>query len=234
MNRKIREAHIQTVKCLSAAAGYKDDEPDLHATRTGHYARALALAAGDGAAAADDLFLIAPLHDLGKIGISDAILRKPGSLTSSERVAMQRHTVIGAHIIGEHADGLLRMASTIALSHHEKWDGTGYPQGLSGHAIPREARLVAVVDVFDALTNARPYKHAWPAEDAIAFIEGAGGTHFDPELVAAFMDCVPQVLRLFSEFAQPDFQGVNRPRPCSTHGESGTTRSDQNKRGAAL
>lgn len=199
-DRKIREAHIQTVRCLRAAAGYKDNEPDLHATRTGHYARALALAAGDGAAAADDLFLIAPLHDLGKIGVPDDILHKPGSLTPSERAVMQRHTVIGARIVGEHSGGLLRLASSVALSHHEKWDGTGYPHGLSGNAIPREARLVAVVDVFDALTNVRAYKRAWPAEDAIAFIEHASGTHFDPELVEAFTDCVPEILRLFSGF----------------------------------
>jgi putative two-component system response regulator len=200
LDRKIREAHIQTVRCLRAAAGYKDNEPDLHATRTGHYARALALAAGHGAAAADDLFLIAPLHDLGKIGIPDAILRKPGALTPSERAVMQQHTVIGARIVGEHAGGLLRLASSVALSHHEKWDGTGYPHGLSGNAIPCAARLVAVVDVFDALTSARAYKHAWPVEETVAFIEGASGTHFDPELVAAFMDCLPEVLRLFSEF----------------------------------
>jgi putative two-component system response regulator len=200
LDRKIREAHIQTVRSLRAAAGYKDNEPDLHATRTGHYARVLALAAGYGAAAADDLFLVAPLHDLGKIGVPDAILHKPGPLTPSERAAMQRHTVIGARIVGEHAGGLLRLASSVALSHHEKWDGTGYPHGLSGSAIPRAARLVAVVDVFDALTNVRAYKHAWPAEDAIAFIERASGTHFDPELVAAFTDCAPRILRLFAEF----------------------------------
>lgn len=200
LDRNLREARIQTVNCLRAAAEYKDNEPDLHATRTGHYARALALAAGDGAQAADDLFLIAPLHDLGKIGIPDAILHKPGPLTPAERAVMQRHTVIGARIVGEHADGLLGLASSVALSHHEKWDGTGYPRGLSGAAIPRAARLVAVVDVFDALTSARAYKRAWAAEQAIDFIERASGTYFDPELVAAFKDCAPQILRLFSEF----------------------------------
>lgn len=200
LSGKIREAHAQTLRCLRVAAGYRDDEPDLHGTRTGRYAHALALAAGFGKTAADDLAITMPLHDLGKIGIPDAILHKPGRLTEAERAVVQQHAVIGASILGNSGYGLLRLASSIALSHHEKWDGTGYPHGLSGTAIPRAARLAAIVDVFDALTSTRAYKPAWPAEQAIAFIGGAGGTHFDPELTEAFMDCAPEILRLFAGF----------------------------------
>jgi putative two-component system response regulator len=136
------------------------------------------------------------MHDVGKIGIPDAILLKPGKLDPEEWAVMRQHPTIGAQIIGEHPSGLLKTAAIIAQCHHEKWDGTGYPQGLAGEAIPHEARIVALVDVFDALTSVRPYKPAWPIERALKYIREQSGRHFDPALVEAFMRCVPDVLEI--------------------------------------
>lgn len=192
--QELRETRLQIVQRLGTAAKYKDNETGLHVIRMSHYARILALAAGYSQASAEELLHAAPLHDIGKIGIPDAILQKPGKLSEDEWTIMRQHTVIGARIIGEHPHGLLRLAATIALNHHEKWDGSGYPNGLSGEAIPHVARIVALADVFDALTSARPYKHAWPTEEAIALILRESGRHFDPELVEVFQGCLPEIL----------------------------------------
>lgn len=194
--REVRETRLQIVQCLGAAAEFKDNETGLHVIRMSHYARTLALAVGYSEGAADDLLHAAPMHDVGKIGIPDAILQKPGKLTGEEWEIMRQHTVIGARIIGEHSSGLLRMAATIALNHHEKWNGSGYPNGLAGEDIPHVARVVALADVFDALTSVRPYKHAWPIEDALDLIRSESGGHFDPELVAAFLDCLPDLIQI--------------------------------------
>lgn len=194
--REVMETRLQIVQCLGAAAEYKDNETGLHVIRMSHYARTLAQAVGYGESAGNDLLHAAPMHDVGKIGIPDAILRKPGNLTDEEWAIMRQHTVIGAKIIGNHPSGLLHMAATIALNHHEKWDGSGYPNGLAGEDIPHVARVIAVVDVFDALTSVRPYKPAWPVEEAIAFIREQRGKHFDPDLVTAFMDCMPQIMSI--------------------------------------
>jgi putative two-component system response regulator len=195
-SEEVLRTRVQIVHCLGTAAEFKDTETGLHVVRMSHYARTLALAAGYGSDAANEL-----MHDVGKIGVPDAILQKPGPLTSEERVIMQQHTVIGARILGEHSGGLLRLASTIALSHHERWDGAGYPHRLAGEAIPHAARIVAVTDVFDALTSARPYKAAWTVDDSMAFLQRERGAHFDPELVDAFVRCLPEVLRVREAWA---------------------------------
>lgn len=198
---EVRETRLRIVQCLGVAAEYKDDETGKHVIRMSHYSRVLALAAGLGEAAADDILNAAPMHDVGKIGIPDAILRKPGKLDADEWKVMASHVEIGVRIIGEHPSGLLQMARRIALGHHEKWDGSGYPQGLVGEDIPIEARIVAIADVFDALTSERPYKHAWPVEEAVALIRRESGHHFDPRLVDIFIAHLPEMLEIRQRWA---------------------------------
>lgn len=193
---ELKASRLQIVQCLGKAAEYRDNETGMHILRMSHYSRLLAVAAGYSESAADDLLHAAPMHDVGKIGIPDAVLLKPGKLDADEWAIMQQHAQMGAEILGEHTSGLLRLASEIALNHHEKWDGSGYPRGLAGEAIPHEARIVALADVFDALTSERPYKKAWPIEDALALIEKESGKHFDPALVALLPQCLPQMLEI--------------------------------------
>ena len=133
------------------------------------------------------------MHDVGKIGIPDAVLSKPGPLDAGEWDTMRRHPEIGAEIIGQHPSGVLQLAREIALTHHEKWDGSGYPNGLAGEAIPLSARIVAIADVFDALTTRRPYKEPWTEEAALDYIQAQAGKHFDPRLVELFIPLHPQL-----------------------------------------
>ena len=193
---ELAATRLQIVQRLGRAAEYKDNETGMHVIRMSHFARLLALAAGCGPDWADDLLNAAPMHDVGKIGIPDAILQKPGKLSAEEWDVMRRHPAIGAEIIGEHAAGMLSLARSVALAHHEKWDGSGYPHGLAGAQIPLEARIVALADVFDALTSVRPYKTAWSAQDAMAHIQSQAGLHFDPALVARFVPLLPQLLEI--------------------------------------
>ncbi|SDM17244.1 putative two-component system response regulator [Janthinobacterium sp. OK676] len=191
---ELKETRLQIVQRLGLAAEYKDNETGLHVIRMSHYARLLGVAAGMDEAAADDLLHAAPMHDVGKIGIPDRILQKPGKLDADEWAVMQTHARIGADIIGEHAaGGMLALAREIALSHHEKWDGSGYPNGLAGEAIPLAGRIVAVADVFDALTSVRPYKRAWPVPDAVAYLQAQQGSHFDARLVELFVQQLPAI-----------------------------------------
>lgn len=172
------------IRCLARAADYKDNETGNHIMRIGESAALLARAYGMDTAWVELLRQAAPMHDVGKIGIPDSILSKPGKLTEEERTVMNTHAQIG-HDILQDADPspLLSLAAEIALHHHEKWDGSGYPQGLVGEAIPLSARIVALCDVYDALRSPRPYKTAWPVEKAQAFIREQAGKHFDPQLV---------------------------------------------------
>ncbi len=210
---EVRETRLQIIRCLGAAAEYRDNETGLHIVRMSHYAWRLAREIGYSDEAADELLNAAPMHDVGKIGIPDAVLLKPGKLDAAEWAIMRQHTVIGARIIGEHASGLLRLAATIALRHHEKWDGSGYPDGLAGEAIPLAARIIALVDVFDALTSVRPYKPAWPVEDAVAHIRKESGRHFDPALVEAFLRCLPDILAFRARWADaPEEPEVDQVR----------------------
>lgn len=187
---------LAIVQRLGRAAEYKDNETGLHVIRMSHYSRLIAISAGLGKAWAEILLNASPMHDVGKIGIPDAILQKPGRLDAEEWATMQRHTEIGAEIIGEDGSALLDMAREVALCHHEKWDGSGYPRGLAGEDIPLAARIVAIADVFDALTSVRPYKQAWSVEQAIHLIREQAGKHFDPALVEAFFRCLPEILQL--------------------------------------
>ena len=191
---ELKETRLQIVQRLGLAAEYKDNETGLHVIRMSHYARLLGVAAGMDEAAADDLLHAAPMHDVGKIGIPDRILQKPGKLDADEWGVMQTHARIGADIIGEHAaGGMLALAREIALSHHEKWDGSGYPNGLAGEAIPLAGRIIAVADVFDALTSVRPYKRAWSVTDAVGYLQAQQGSHFDARLVELFVKELPAI-----------------------------------------
>ena len=185
-------ARNEVIRRLGIAAEFRDTETGLHIVRMSKYAKAIAVAMGCDRDFCELIELAATMHDVGKIGIDDSILRKPGRLTADEFATMQKHTLIGGRIL-EGEDTLIRMAREIALSHHEKWDGAGYPNALRGEEIPLSGRICAVADVFDALTMERPYKSAWLAERAIEEISAASGGAFDPDVVAAFIRCLPEI-----------------------------------------
>ncbi|MEO5346473.1 MAG: two-component system response regulator [Magnetococcus sp. YQC-9] len=195
-NLELEETRLEIIRRLGRAAEYKDNETGLHVIRMSHYSRLLALAAGMEEKWAETLFQAAPMHDIGKIGIPDLILLKPARLTSDEWNVMRSHPDIGGGIIGKQSSPLLETARVVALTHHEKWDGTGYPRGLSGENIPIEGRIVTIADVFDALTTKRPYKEAWPIPKAIELLKEGAGSHFDPRLVPLFIAILPKVLEV--------------------------------------
>jgi len=200
---ELRQSRLEIIQRLSRAAEYKDNETGLHVIRMSHYAYRLARAAGYRETAAEILMHAAPMHDVGKIGIPDAILQKRGKLDADEWDIMRTHTTIGAEIIGKHNSRMLEMARSIALYHHEKWDGSGYPQGLAGTDIPLEARIIALADVFDALTSVRPYKPEWPIEKAVELIRSERGQHFDPHLAELFLGQLPAILEIKARWAEP-------------------------------
>jgi putative two-component system response regulator len=185
--RELEQAQFEMLARLAAAAEFRDDDTGTHTRRVGDLSVTIAQRLGLPDAEIELLRLAAPLHDLGKIAIPDAILGKRGELTVDEFDEMKTHTTIGAHMLAGSAFALLEMAEQIALTHHEKWDGSGYPAGLAGEAIPIVGRIVAVADVFDALTHSRPYKPAWSTPDAIAEITSQAGRHFDPQVLDAFL-----------------------------------------------
>lgn len=200
--QELKQTRLQVIQRLGRAAEYKDNETGLHVMRMSHYAQVLALAYGFSEQKAEDLLHAAPMHDIGKIGIADSILLKPGKLTVEEYQEMQKHPLIGAEIIGDCESDLLKMAKAVALYHHEKWDGTGYPFGLSGEQIPVEARIVALSDVFDALTSARPYKQAWSIEQTLQHIRAQKGQHFEPLLVDLLEQNLQQILAIKQRWAE--------------------------------
>jgi len=183
---ELERTRVEILERLARAAEFRDDDTGLHTRRVGHVSALLAETLGVGAADVELIRRAAPLHDIGKIGIPDAILLKHGRLTPEEEAVMRTHTVIGAEILAGSDVPLLLLAQDIALSHHERWDGTGYPRGVVGSAIPLVGRVVAVVDVHDALTHPRPYKPAWSHADALTEIENQAGRQFDPDVVRAF------------------------------------------------
>lgn len=189
----LQKTHLELIQRLGRAAEFKDNETGLHVLRMSHASRILALKLGFNEAFADDLLNAAPMHDIGKIGIPDNILLKPGKLDDDEMAVMKQHPQIGADILDNSSSSLIQLAYSVAMYHHEKWDGSGYPHGLKGEEIPVEARIVAVADVFDALTNKRPYKEAWTVEDALAEINKQSGLHFDPEVVNALIESLDEI-----------------------------------------
>jgi len=190
--QQLAQAESDTIECLALAGEYRDDDTGHHTQRVGNMAARLAAALGLDEQEITLLKRAAPLHDVGKIGIPDRILLKPDKLTSEEFAVVKTHSKIGATIMLRHHTSLLQHAANIALTHHERWDGRGYPQGLAGEEIPLAGRIVAVADVFDALTHERPYKKAWPVADAVAEIQQQSSAQFDPAVVAAFSTLVQQ------------------------------------------
>lgn len=182
---------------LARAIEFRDNETSEHIGRVARVARLIAEEMQQDGTFIRVLYLAAPLHDVGKIGVPDSILNKPGKLDRAERAIMQEHAAIGAKILSNGDSDLVRMAAAVAAGHHERWDGTGYPQGLSGTQIPLAARITAVADVFDALCSERSYKPAWPLDVAHEEILRCSGTHFDPECVAAFERAWPRIRSLF-------------------------------------
>jgi hemerythrin-like metal-binding protein len=192
---ELEEARSDALRSLGVASEYRDSETGWHIMRMSNFAQAIAKALGLPEEQRELLYVAAPMHDVGKIGISDAVLLKPGKLTVEEFEIMKTHTAIGVTILAG-SDALIAAARDIAGSHHERWDGTGYPQGLKAEQIPLLARICAVADVFDALTSARSYKDAWTVEAAHEWIMSQSGQHFDPALVQAFDAAMPEILRI--------------------------------------
>jgi putative two-component system response regulator len=183
--KELQESQMEMLERLATAVEFRDDDTGDHTKRVGLLSGRLAEAIGVGTAAAELVRRAAPLHDIGKVGISDAILLKPGPLTPEERAIMQTHTTIGSKMLSKGRSELVRLCQRIARSHHERWDGSGYPDGLVEQDIPLEARIVAVADFFDALTHERPYREAWTAAETLDAISAASGSHFDPVVVDA-------------------------------------------------
>lgn len=203
--RQLREMAAQDlVMRLSHVAESRDPETGLHIERMAYYTRIIAARLGLGLEVEERIFLAAPMHDIGKVAIPDHILLKPGKLTPEEFDVMKTHPTRGAEFLQGSELPLLRMAYDIAHGHHEKFDGTGYPQGLCGEAIPLAARIVAVADVFDALTSTRPYKQAWEIPRALDFMESQRGLHFDPQVLDAFLASLEEVLEVHNRLQEGD------------------------------
>ncbi|MBF0118900.1 MAG: two-component system response regulator [Desulfobacterales bacterium] len=199
--QEILETQIEIVERLARASEYRDCETGMHIKRLSHYSLVIANKYGMNKSECELLFHASPMHDVGKIGIPDRILLKPGPLDAEEWQIMKSHTVIGSELLGGHHSKLLRIAQIIALTHHEKWDGSGYPRGIKSEEIPIEGRVVALCDVFDALTSKRPYKKPWTVEEAIAEINKQKGKHFDPKLVELFNSIIPEILSIKERLA---------------------------------
>jgi two-component system response regulator RpfG len=201
--REVREREKETLLRLARAGEFRDEETGYHLIRMARYSRLIAGGIGLDRDEAETIELAAPLHDIGKIGIPDQILLKPAKLDEAEWQVMRRHPLIGHEILKGSASKYVRMGALIALGHHEKFDGTGYPNGLVGDHIPLCARIVAVADVYDALTSPRPYKQAWPAERAFQYVAAQRGRHFDPRLVDAFISLRREITEIQAQWQDP-------------------------------
>ena len=197
--REIRERERETLMRLARAGEYRDEDTGNHVIRMARYSAIIARAVGMDADYIETVERAAPLHDIGKIAIPDHILRKPGKLEPHEWVVMRQHPGIGHEILKDSPSKFLRMGALIALGHHEKYDGSGYPSGLAGDRIPLPARIVAIADLYDALTSVRPYKEAWDTQRAIAYLVEHRGSHLDPDLTDAFLRMTDDVTRIQHE-----------------------------------
>lgn len=204
----LQASQQSAITMLAAAGHYNDNDTGHHIWRMAAYSKCLALASGWSYEDANLLTQAAPMHDTGKIGIPDSILKAPRKLTDEEMDIMQSHASIGYNILCQSKTPLFELAAEIALNHHEKWDGTGYPKGLRGEAIPESARIVAIADVFDALTMKRPYKNAWSDNDAFQYIAEGAHQHFDPRLVEIFLGIKEQLLETKRYWNDLEKQGI--------------------------
>ncbi len=195
-HQKLKESSLHTIYSLSRASEYRDENTAAHIRRMSQCAAAVARRIGLDDAAVETILYASPMHDIGKIGIPDRILLKPGKLTPEEWAVMKQHTLFGSQILSAGANGFLTVAQVIALAHHERWDGSGYPRGLKGTDIPLEGRIAAIADVFDALTSNRPYKKAFPIEEALQIVRESSGSHFDPRIVEAFFEIQDEIFSI--------------------------------------
>lgn len=198
--REIRSREKETIFRLARAGEYRDEDTGNHVIRMAKYCRTIAEELGLNKDECEAIEMAAPMHDVGKIGISDTILKKQSGLTLEEANMMHNHTRIGYEILQGSKSEYVQLGADIALYHHERWDGKGYPFGISGDEIPMAARLVAIADVYDALRSKRPYKEKWPMDKTIAYIEGESGKHFDPNCVNAFMLCIDTIQKIEKAF----------------------------------
>ena len=194
--KDLEDLAIASIHMLGEAGHYNDTDTGEHIWRMAAYAASIAAAAGWSKHKTEILELAGPMHDTGKIGIPDSVLKAPRELTAQEWEVMKNHSQIGYDIISQSSNPIFKMAAEIALGHHEKWDGSGYPKGLSGEEIPECARIIAIADVFDALTMKRPYKEAWPVEKALEAMKQDVGTHFDPRLAELFFNNQDEILTI--------------------------------------
>lgn len=199
----VRQSEREVIERLARAAEWRDDDTAQHVQRVSAISYLIAREAGLDAEQCCLIRDASPMHDLGKIGVPDGILRKPGKLTPEEFELVQQHSNIGADILRGGTTPIVQMAEVIARWHHERWDGTGYPDGLRGEEIPLPARVVAIADVFDALSSRRPYKEPWPMVKAIEAIRSLAGTHFDPHLVECFLNVLPEVAEVMERYPEP-------------------------------
>lgn len=198
----IKNASLDTIHRLSRAAEYKDEDTGDHILRMSNYSAAVARKMGLDEATVESILYAAPMHDIGKIGVPDSILLKPGKLDADEWEIMKQHPATGARIL-EHSDAdFIKLGEVIALTHHEKWDGTGYPKGLTGDKIPLAGRIVAIADVFDALTTKRPYKEPFSLEKSYGIIKESRGSHFDPDVVDAFFAVEDEILQIKEKYME--------------------------------
>lgn len=198
----MKDASLEVIWRLTTASEYRDNETGAHIQRMSHYAAAIARRMGLKQKTVETILYAAPMHDIGKIGIPDRILLKEGPLSDTEWQTMKTHTTIGAAILRGSSIGFVRLGEVIALTHHEKWDGSGYPNGLKGRRIPLVGRIVALADVFDALTSKRPYKEAFNIETAHRIIIEGNGIHFDPDVVRAFFAIQDEIREIKARFQE--------------------------------
>ncbi len=209
---QIRLRELETILKLAKAGEYRDQDTGNHVVRMAKYSRLIAEAMGLSDEKCDLIEVAAPMHDIGKVGIPDKILLKPSRLTTGEFAIMKTHARIGFQILQHSPSKYLSLGAEIALSHHEKYDGSGYPEGLQGKAISLESRIVAVADVYDAVTSKRPYKHAWSSDEGLAYLTANKGAHFDPDCVDAFVSQFSKVSLVQHQFQDvPEFLQVRLP-----------------------
>jgi putative two-component system response regulator len=209
--KRLKLSREETVRRLSRAVEYRDEETGGHTERMSAYC---ALLAGKLGLDVESIRIASPMHDVGKVALPDHILLRPGALTTEEREEMERHTLIGHQILSGSGSALLELGATIALTHHEKWDGTGYPRRLAGNAIPLEGQVAAVADVFDALTSDRPYRQAFTIDRAVEIMQGERGGHFDPRLVDLFLENVDEVVELRERYTPRPVAPLPAPAPA--------------------
>ena len=202
LREELRSSSLEMIERLSVAAEFRDEDTALHIKRMSNYSAIIAKYMGFNEEFVENLLFTSPMHDIGKLGVPDSILLKPGKLTDEEWVEMKNHTVYGAKILQDSGHRLIKRAEVIAISHHEKWNGKGYPNGIAGDDIPVEGRIVALADVFDALSSKRCYKPAFPLEKVLDIIKKDTGTHFDPKVTEAFFKGLDEILEIYEKYRE--------------------------------